>query len=258
LATSLTLSTMAYSQGEPMVKKDDSTQTQKDKSSKNGSNQDFATVSGTVLDELNAVISKATVVLHNTKSGTTLKTQTNDEGVYEFRNVEIGIYQIESFANGFATTNLKDVEVKQFSVKKNITLSVGEMMGEVIFIEVSTSLTGTIKDQNGAVIPKAKITLRDTKTGKTFETKSNANGSYDFINFEPSIYELTVESLGYKKAVMKNVEVLKDAKLREDFVLEVGGIVMEQIVVAESIETSKPLQKITATPKKSKPKKKKN
>lgn len=260
LATSLTLSTMAYSQGEPIKPKDNSTQTQKDILKKDNEKQDLATNSGTVMDELNAVISQATVILLDVKSGKILKTQTNDEGIYEFKNVEIGIYQIESFANGFATTNLKDVEVKQSSFKKDIMLQVGELIGEVIFIEVSTSITGVIKDRNDAVIPNAKITLRGTKTGKTLETKSHSDGSYDLIDFEPGVYELTIESTGFKKALMQNIEVLKDAKLQKDFVLEVGGVLICELTVEPPSKKSEAKNKsiINKKTKSSKPKKKKN
>jgi len=40
------------------------------------------------------------------------------------------------------------------------------------------SLTGTLADQTGAVIPAVKITIRNTATGATYETESNASGQY--------------------------------------------------------------------------------
>ena len=52
---------------------------------------------------------------------------------------------------------------------------------------------GTISDSNGALVPGAKVILKDLETGKTQETNSSGEGFYRITGLAPGQYELTVE-----------------------------------------------------------------
>jgi hypothetical protein len=60
-------------------------------------------------------------------------------------------------------------------------------------------ITGTIKDPAGAVVPGAKVTIRNETTGFTREVKSNDSGLYIATNLPPDYYTITVEAEGFKK-----------------------------------------------------------
>src|ERR1051325_2978685 len=66
---------------------------------------------------------------------------------------------------------------------------------------------GTISDSNGALVPDARIVLKDTETGKTQEVTSNEEGFYRITGLAPGRYELTVEKTGYKKSLSQNVAI---------------------------------------------------
>ncbi len=53
------------------------------------------TVTGTVLDQSGAVISRARVNLTGVETGVKLTTESNDTGVFRFDAVDLGVYEIQ-------------------------------------------------------------------------------------------------------------------------------------------------------------------
>jgi len=58
------------------------------------------------------------------------------------------------------------------------------------------NIQGTVKDQSGAIVPKAKVTLVRTDTGRQYQGETNDVGFYVFPALELGPYQLTVESQG--------------------------------------------------------------
>src|SRR5215217_9744960 len=83
---------------------------------------------------------------------------------------------------------------------------------------------GTISDSSGALVPDAKITLKDSETGKLQETTTSAEGFYRILGLAPGKYALTVEKEGYKKSVSDNVTVAAENIQGVDVILEIGEI----------------------------------
>src|SRR5690242_4456382 len=96
------------------------------------------------------------------------------------------------------------------------------LLSVTLFAQGATRLEGTVKDQSGAVIPKAKVVAVDTKTGAKRETTSNELGSYVFAAIPPSTYNVTVEAAGFAKTVANNVEVTVAGVQVQNFALKVG------------------------------------
>jgi hypothetical protein len=81
--------------------------------------------------------------------------------------------------------------------------------------QTNGSISGTVTDPNGAVVPGATVTLVNGATGiKKSVTTSNA-GIFDFPTLQPGTYSVTVEGSGFKKTVAPNVavEVSKQTQL---------------------------------------------
>ena len=68
--------------------------------------------------------------------------------------------------------------------------------------QVSTTeaqLNGSVHDQTGSVIVKAKVTLRNLNTNQSYSTTSDSAGFYILANVPPGKYELSAQSQGFGK-----------------------------------------------------------
>jgi len=103
------------------------------------------------------------------------------------------------------------------------------------------SITGAIKDQSGAAISGAQITLVRTDTNTRLTARTDANGAYQFPQLPPANYSLTVEAIGFKKVTVGTVVVQVDQITRVDLTLEVGAVseVIEVQAATPILETDK-------------------
>ena len=93
---------------------------------------------------------------------------------------------------------------------------------------------GTISDSAGALVPDAKVVLKDTETGKTQESTSNQEGFYRITGLAPGKYELTVEKTGYKKSVAQNLAVSAEVVQGVDVILEIGEVTATVVISDEA------------------------
>ena len=69
------------------------------------------TVSGIVADTTGAVIAGATVTLTNTQTGLSRSTVTNEEGLYRFDAVDLGLYTVRITATGFGAITKNNIMI---------------------------------------------------------------------------------------------------------------------------------------------------
>ena len=68
-------------------------------------------------------------------------------------------------------------------------------------------LQGTVRDPNGAAVPNAAITARNTGTNIAREATSNDDGYYKIVNLPPGNYEVTAKASNYKTAIIPSVKL---------------------------------------------------
>jgi hypothetical protein len=74
------------------------------------------------------------------------------------------------------------------------------------FGQVATgSLSGIVTDATGAVVPNAKIQMRNQLNGTVRETVSNSVGMFSFAAVQPASYTVTVSAPGFSSYIVKNV-----------------------------------------------------
>ena len=87
----------------------------------------------------------------------------------------------------------------------------------------SGSVTGTIADSTGAVIPGATITIANSVSGYTRTQKSDSAGHFQFVNVPFNPYQLSVSSTGFQTFTKR---------------IDVNSIVAQSISVALSIQSA--------------------
>jgi hypothetical protein len=110
------------------------------------------------------------------------------------------------------------------------------MFAPTVSASPTGSIAGSVKDQSGAVISGAKLTLINVSTNAKDAAVSDSNGGFQFLQLAPAVYSLQVEAAGFKRAAVNDIVVQVDQITHLDATLQVGS-------VAETIEVSG-----TATP----------
>jgi hypothetical protein len=97
------------------------------------------------------------------------------------------------------------------------------------------SLIGNVTDPNGAVIPKAAVTVTDQATGVVTTTASDSSGMYQFIALQPGSYIVKVSVSGFKTYERRGVTISLNNVTRDDAALEVGSIEQSVTITEEAL-----------------------
>ncbi len=88
---------------------------------------------------------------------------------------------------------------------------------------VQTTITGTVTDQTGAVIPNAQIHVVHRDTGQQFDVTTNPEGRYAVPSVPEGLYTIQASAHGFRSEVVQNAKVDIGTPLTQDFRLEVGS-----------------------------------
>src|SRR5580704_8201398 len=89
------------------------------------------------------------------------------------------------------------------------------------------TLSGTITDAQGGVVPNANVSAKNLSTGISTDTTTNTSGTYSIPNLNPADYEVSVSAPNFSTAIVK-VTLTVGAKQEMSLALTVGEI--QQVV----------------------------
>src|SRR5947207_7421735 len=90
--------------------------------------------------------------------------------------------------------------------------------------EITGTITGVVKDQSGAVIPGATVTVRNVATNIESAVVTDSTGVYVATALPVGRYEVKVELSGFRSYVRQDLEVHIADRLRVDPVLQTGTV----------------------------------
>lgn len=100
-------------------------------------------------------------------------------------------------------------------------LAVAAVQGQVA---LRSSITGVVTDPSGAVVPGAKVTLKDIERGQTRITTTNEVGLYTFSDLTFGQYRVTVEHAGFSQSISPITRVEVGQTVRIDLTLQTGEV----------------------------------
>jgi hypothetical protein len=87
---------------------------------------------------------------------------------------------------------------------------------------VGATLSGTVTDTSGGVVPNANITVKNVATGITRMAVTNGSGLYTVPNLQPGPYELTAAASGFNTDVRTGVTLNVGQELVLNFTVKPG------------------------------------
>src|SRR5687767_4284092 len=127
--------------------------------------------------------------------------------------------------------NFNHLKHKTFLVLIAFSLS-AFLDGNVIAQSGTTSVSGTVFDQQGKNILGAAVTLTSAEKGFTRIATTNEDGIFAFPAIQPGVYRLEIETNGFKKFVQTEVPAVVDSPTEISVFLEVGSV--SEIVTVKS------------------------
>lgn len=88
---------------------------------------------------------------------------------------------------------------------------------------INGTISGTVLDQNGAVVPGAIITATNSETGSKRDTTTNDDGIFTIPGLSVGIYSVRAEKTGFSATVRENVQVNVSVNTEIKIELGVGG-----------------------------------
>ncbi len=128
-------------------------------------------------------------------------------------------------------------------MSKHWIVSVGLLMASGLCLAQDRgTIRGVVKDQSGAIVPGATLTVKNVNTGLTESATTSADGVYNVLYLPVGEYTVTTEKAGFRKAEVTGVGVHVATVATVDVTLTVGGV--DQVV---DVTASAPLLDVQGT-----------
>lgn len=102
------------------------------------------------------------------------------------------------------------------------------------FSQSSTgSISGAVADQNQAVIPDSKVTIKNTATGFLRSATTDRDGRYRFVNVPVGTYDVTVEAANFWKYVQQGITLDVNQGAVVNAILKAGNL-QETVTITEN------------------------
>src|SRR6266481_6682265 len=86
------------------------------------------------------------------------------------------------------------------------------------------TISGTVTDSTGAVVPQVRVTVRNERTNIINKAESNSTGLFVAPPLPPGSYELTAEKQGFRTYRLSNIPLSVGLTATVDVKLEVGQL----------------------------------
>jgi carboxypeptidase family protein len=115
-----------------------------------------------------------------------------------------------------------------------LLLSIGLLVGVHAQSSTGGNITGTVRDPQGAAVPKVEVTITEEKTGATRTVTANEDGFYNAPALPAGVYTISTSPAGFKKTVTTGVELHVSENKTVNLDLQVGQVTETVTVTSEA------------------------
>src|SRR5690348_14618312 len=114
-----------------------------------------------------------------------------------------------------------------------LLLCIGLLVGVHAQSSTTGNITGTVRDPQGATVPKAEVTITDEKNGATRTVTANEDGFYNAPSLPAGNYSISASPTGFKKTLASGVELHVSENKTVNLDLQVGQVTETVTVTGE-------------------------
>src|SRR5437870_1103841 len=114
------------------------------------------------------------------------------------------------------------------------------LSGVGLYAQGAGSMSGTVADPTGAVVPSATVFVTNLDTDATQTINTDASGHFQLARLPIGNYRVEVKATGFKTSGVRNLTLHLDENLRVDVQLQLGDAMqtVEVTAAAPLTETS--------------------
>ncbi len=124
------------------------------------------------------------------------------------------------------------------TLKAFLTIALGLILHASLSAQTTSgSISGIVKDAQGATVPNAKVSITSTSRGDTVTTDTDSEGHFVFPQLQPGTYSLRIEGSGFKTFEKSGVVLNANDKISAgEITLEIGAVAESVTVTARGAE----------------------
>src|ERR1700704_6066633 len=137
---------------------------------------------------------------------------------------------------------------RKISILLPMVLAIGRFLASHAYAQLSgATLSGTVTDPSGAVVPQATMTIKNVATGITRSNTTSTAGFYSAPNLLPGVYEVKAEAQGFSSKIQTGVNLTVGEQQVLNFTLQVGQMSQTVEVNTEAPNVDLASSSISAT-----------
>src|ERR1700688_1557536 len=115
------------------------------------------------------------------------------------------------------------------NTKRNYVFSTSVLLAVTLLLSVQghtqvagATVTGTVRDPSGAVLPNAQVSVTNIATGITTNVSTNSAGFYTTPNLLPGPYQVTIRAEGFQTLIRSGITLAVGGQQVLDAALTLG------------------------------------
>jgi hypothetical protein len=111
------------------------------------------------------------------------------------------------------------------------------LSGSAFAQSTAATVSGTVEDSTGAVLPGVSVTATNNATGVVTSVVTNESGAYNFVSLLPGVYKVSAELPGFQTRTYTDVQLGNAERVRLNFSLTVASVAtgVEVTITADTL-----------------------